>query len=117
MPLAYVVLAVFGILGVLAALGTALSRVSPTAARSELPASPARGPAFENLYRTIAHHDRDRLRATDADRERGVAWLGWAARQGCLGVDELEARIARAQAAVTLGDLAVVLDDLPIYRP
>lgn len=52
-------------------------------------------------------------RASDAERETAVARLRHAAAEGRLTVDELDARSARAYAAVTRGDLARLLADLP----
>jgi hypothetical protein len=53
------------------------------------------------------------LRASDAERERVVAFLRDHCAQGRLTPDELELRIQRAYAAVTLGDLGGLVADLP----
>jgi hypothetical protein len=52
----------------------------------------------------------DRTRASDSERERD------AAAQGRLTIDELDERTAAAYAAVTRGELAELLDDLPVPR-
>ena len=53
------------------------------------------------------------FRASDAERERVVAFLRDHALQGRLTHDELEERIGRAYAAVTVGDLERLINDLP----
>jgi hypothetical protein len=53
------------------------------------------------------------LRASDAERERVVAFLRDHALQGRLTHDELEERIGLAYAAVTMGDLEALMNDLP----
>jgi hypothetical protein len=58
----------------------------------------------------------DRLRASDAEREQTVAALRAAAGEGRLTVEELDERTTAAYAAVTRGDLARLLDDLPAAR-
>jgi Domain of unknown function (DUF1707) len=58
----------------------------------------------------------DPTRASDADRERVVGWLRDGHYQGRLTVEELDERIARAYAAVTRGELADVVRDLPVPR-
>jgi hypothetical protein len=55
----------------------------------------------------------DRLRVSDAERELAVAQLREAAGEGRLSVEELDERTTAAYAAVTRGDLARLLDDLP----
>jgi Domain of unknown function (DUF1707) len=55
----------------------------------------------------------DRLRVSDAEREEAVTRLRAAAGDGRLTVDELDERTTAAYAAVTRGDLARLLDDLP----
>jgi hypothetical protein len=52
------------------------------------------------------------LRASDADRERVVAVLGDAMADGRLSLEEHAERTQRAYAARTLGDLAVLTEDL-----
>jgi hypothetical protein len=56
----------------------------------------------------------DRMRASDAEREETVAALRAAAGEGRLTVEELDERTTAAYAAVTRGDLARLLHDLPI---
>src|SRR3954447_25764788 len=53
------------------------------------------------------------LRASDAERERVVAFLREHALQGRLTHDELEERIGLAYSAVTTGDLERLIGDLP----
>jgi uncharacterized RDD family membrane protein YckC len=61
---------------------------------------------------------RERMRTSDADRERAVAFLHDAATDGRLTADELEDRVARAFAATTYGELDTLVGDLPIpVRP
>jgi hypothetical protein len=55
----------------------------------------------------------DRTRASDSERERVVTMVRDAAIAGRLTVEELDARCERAYAAMTRGDLAVLLEDLP----
>jgi Domain of unknown function (DUF1707) len=55
----------------------------------------------------------DRLRVSDAEREEAVTALRAAAGDGRLTVEELGERTAAAYAAVTRGELARLLDDLP----
>jgi hypothetical protein len=57
------------------------------------------------------------FRATDADRDRVVQLLRAAAGEGALSVDELEERMSAAYAAVTRGDLAALVADLPPQSP
>lgn len=57
------------------------------------------------------------MRASDGERERVVETLRAHAAAGRLTVDELEARITRAYAAATRGDLRGLLADLPEARP
>lgn len=52
------------------------------------------------------------LRASDADRTRTADWLCWAAGTGQLSLDEVDGRLARAYAARTMDDLAVLTADL-----
>jgi hypothetical protein len=59
----------------------------------------------------------DRIRASDTERERVAGRLRDAAVEGRLTVDELDERTARAYAAVTRGELAALLEDLPAPRP
>jgi uncharacterized RDD family membrane protein YckC len=60
---------------------------------------------------------RERMRASDADRERAVAFLHDAATEGRLNADELDDRIAQAFAATTYGELDALVGDLPIPIP
>ncbi|HEY3776326.1 MAG TPA: RDD family protein [Solirubrobacteraceae bacterium] len=61
---------------------------------------------------------RERLRASDIDRERAVEFLHDAATEGRLSADELDDRVARAFAATTYGELDLLVGDLPIpVRP
>src|SRR4051794_24987914 len=53
------------------------------------------------------------LRASDAERERVVAFLREHALPGRLTDDELEDRIGLAYASVTVGDLEKLIADLP----
>jgi Domain of unknown function (DUF1707) len=53
------------------------------------------------------------LRASDAERERVVAFLRDHALQGRLTHDELEERIGLAYSSVTMGDLERLIADLP----
>ncbi|HWK26494.1 MAG TPA: DUF1707 domain-containing protein [Solirubrobacter sp.] len=53
------------------------------------------------------------LRASDAERERVVAFLREHALLGRLDDEELEERIGQAYAAVTVGDLERLIADLP----
>ena len=53
------------------------------------------------------------LRASDAERERVVAFLREHALLGRLTDDELEDRIGLAYASVTVGDLEKLISDLP----
>jgi len=57
---------------------------------------------------------RERLRASDADRERAVAFLHDAATEGRLSADELDERVARAFSATTYGELDTLVEDLPV---
>ena len=61
---------------------------------------------------------RERLRASDTDRERAVEFLHDAAAEGRLTADELDDRIAQAFAATTYGELDALVSDLPVpIRP
>lgn len=59
----------------------------------------------------------DRIRTSDADRERVTARLRDHYAEGRLNRDELDERIAAALNAKTFGDLRLVLADLPEPRP
>ena len=67
-------------------------------------------------YRSAARRDPN-LRASDADRERASDTLREQAGEGRLDPDELERRLERAYAAVTLGDLDEIVSDLPRREP
>ena len=56
---------------------------------------------------------RERLRASDADRERVIDALKAAFVQGRLDRDEFDARIGQAVASRTYGELAAVTADIP----
>lgn len=58
----------------------------------------------------------DRTRASDSERERVVGWLRDAAAQGRITVEELDERCERAYAALTRGELAALIEDLPVPR-
>ncbi len=60
---------------------------------------------------------RERMRTSDSDRERAVAFLHDAATEGRLSADELDDRIARAFASTTYGELDALVGDLPIPVP
>ena len=53
------------------------------------------------------------LRGSDADRERVVAALERHTAAGRLTLEEFGQRVGRVFAAVTLGDLALIIRDLP----
>ena len=57
------------------------------------------------------------LRASDAERERVVAFLREHALAGRLNDEELEDRIGLAYASVTVGDLERLIADLPARPP
>ena len=59
-----------------------------------------------------SRHD-DRIRASDAERNRVTAWLAFAFEEGRLDLAEFDRRTAAAYAAVTRGDLVPLTDDLP----
>jgi len=56
------------------------------------------------------------VRASDRDREAATLRLRADHLEGRLSLDELEERVAAAQAAVTIGDLAALQQDLPERR-
>jgi uncharacterized RDD family membrane protein YckC len=60
---------------------------------------------------------RERMRASDTDRERAVAFLHDAATEGRLSAEELDDRITRAFAATTYGELDLLVGDLPMPVP
>lgn len=57
------------------------------------------------------------IRVTNADRDGAVERLGRALADGCLTASEFDERVASALAAVTRGDLARPVEDLPPDRP
>jgi len=66
----------------------------------------------------MAMNDRDeRLRASDADRDRVIARLRDHFAEGRLTRDELDERITAALNAKTFGDLGVLMADLPEPAP
>jgi hypothetical protein len=71
-------------------------------------------PRYEYPARTTP---RTALRASDNDRERIAEHLRHAAAEGRLRVEELEQRLAAAFAAMTYGELDVIISDLPRPRP
>ena len=56
---------------------------------------------------------RERLRASDSDRERAATLLHDAAAEGRLDAEELDARLSAAFSATTYGELDALVDDLP----
>jgi hypothetical protein len=65
-------------------------------------------------------HEGPEIRASDAERERVVAFLRDKAAEGRLTPDELDERVGRAYAAVTRGELDRLVRDLPeppLQRP
>lgn len=58
--------------------------------------------------------DRERMRASDADRERVVERLRAALDEGRLDLGEYDERMQQAYAAKTYGDLDGLLTDLPV---
>ena len=59
----------------------------------------------------------DRIRISDADRERVAARLREHFAQGRLSSDELDERISAALTAKTIGDLRPIMADLPEPAP
>ena len=59
----------------------------------------------------------DRIRISDADRERVAARLREHFAQGRLSSDELDERISAALTAKTIGDLRPIMADLPDHAP
>src|SRR4051794_970171 len=58
----------------------------------------------------------DLTRASDSERERVVGRLRIGAEEGRLTIDELDERTARAYVARTRGELAELIEDLPVPR-
>lgn len=61
--------------------------------------------------------DRQRMRASDQDRQQVVDRLRGAVADGRLRMDEFEQRMAQAYQAVTYGDLDPLCADLPAAAP
>ncbi|MGH3398916.1 MAG: DUF1707 SHOCT-like domain-containing protein, partial [Streptosporangiaceae bacterium] len=59
----------------------------------------------------------DRIRVSDADRERVTARLRDHYAEGRLSAEEMEERISAALSAKTVGDLRQVMADLPEPEP
>jgi uncharacterized RDD family membrane protein YckC len=57
---------------------------------------------------------RERLRASDSDRERAVTLLHEAATEGRIDAEELDERLTRAFLAKTYGELDALVEDLPV---
>jgi uncharacterized RDD family membrane protein YckC len=60
---------------------------------------------------------RERLRASDRDRDEVVERLRAAAAEGRLTATELDERLAHALSAATYGELDTLTDDLPVPAP
>jgi hypothetical protein len=58
--------------------------------------------------------DDQKMRASDADRQRVIDFLRMALDEGRLKLDEFLDRMGRAAEAVTYGDLAALYADLPV---
>jgi len=65
--------------------------------------------------RIVAAAGRNRLRASDSDRERVVDMLKAAFVQGRLTKDELDERIGQTLASRTWGELSALTDDIPAW--
>jgi uncharacterized protein DUF1707 len=61
--------------------------------------------------------DRDLMRASDDDRQQVVDWLRAALEDGRLKMEEFTERMGLAYQAVTYGDLAKLVADLPPASP
>jgi Domain of unknown function (DUF1707) len=59
------------------------------------------------------HPERPEIRASDAERERVVAFLRDKTAEGRLTADELDERVGRAYAAITREELQRLVRDLP----
>ena len=57
------------------------------------------------------------LRAGDADRDRTITALREAYAEGRLDADEFHARMTSAQQSRTYGELAALVEDLPVQAP
>jgi uncharacterized RDD family membrane protein YckC len=60
---------------------------------------------------------RERVRASDRDRDEVVERLSEAAAEGRLTADELDERLTQAFSAATYGELDTLTDDLPVPVP
>jgi uncharacterized RDD family membrane protein YckC len=60
---------------------------------------------------------RERVRASDRDRDEVVERLREAAAEGRLTADELDERLTQAFSAATYGELDTLTDDLPVRVP
>jgi uncharacterized RDD family membrane protein YckC len=60
---------------------------------------------------------RERLRASDRDRDKVVERLREAAAEGRLTANELDERLTHAFSAATYGELDTLTDDLPVPAP
>src|SRR5204862_2093508 len=65
----------------------------------------------------VSMPSRERLRASDRDRNEVVERLREAAAEGRLTAHELDERLARAFSAATYGELDTLTDDLPVPAP
>jgi Domain of unknown function (DUF1707)/2TM domain len=76
-------------------------------------------PGYSSLYRAshamtdAIETSENRLRASDAERERTAEMLREHAQQGRLDVEELEERLGQAYSARTRADLELLTVDLP----
>ena len=64
-------------------------------------------------HNVLISHEPLHLRAADADRERTADFLGRRCAEGRLSPEELSGRLERVYAALTYGELAAVVSDLP----
>ena len=71
------------------------------------------GGVIDGVGRRGAMDDRQKMRASDADRQRVIERLRTALDEGRLKMDEYIDRMGKASEAVTYGDLAPLYADLP----
>ncbi len=64
-------------------------------------------------HNVLISHEPLHLRAADADRERTAAFLGRRCAEGRLSPEELAERLETVYTALTYGELAAVVSDLP----
>jgi hypothetical protein len=64
-------------------------------------------------HNVLISHESLHLRAADADRDRTANFLGRRCAEGRLSPEELSERLERVYAALTYGELAAVVSDLP----